>query len=59
MKTITKEFLKKIKAENGILDTGKYRYWYIDDDTARRTELAKLDTTAMLEPDAWEIVKVR
>lgn len=59
MTTITKEFLAKIMRNNGVYDTAKYRYWYVDSDTAQRTEITKLDTNAMLSAGAWELVRVR
>lgn len=59
MTTITKEFLAKIMRNNGVYDTAKYRYWYVDNDTVQRTEITKLDTNAMLSAGAWELVRVR
>lgn len=59
MTTITKEFLAKIMRNNGVYDTAKYRYWYVDNDTVQRTEITKLDTNAMLSAGAWELVRIR
>lgn len=59
MKTISKDFWYKIARAGGILDTNKYRYVAIDRDTAKRALITNLGTTAMLEQDAWEILKVR
>lgn len=59
MKTISKEFMHKIIRAGGVLDTKKYRYDAVDMTTVRRALIANLDTTAMLEEGAWEVIKVR
>jgi len=50
-----KELYYKIIREGGVYDARKYRY-DIDTDkgVVRRTELSNLDTTAMLDKDAWK-----
>lgn len=58
MKTITKEFICKIIANGGILDTKKYRYVAFDYETAKRMPVNYLDTTAAIGYE-WEIVTVR
>lgn len=53
----TKELYKKIARAGGIWDARKYRYDIdLTHNVIRRTLLSNLDTTAMLEKDAWEII---
>ena len=46
---------KCIREGCGIYDTKVYRY-VLRDDGLYRTRIEWLDTTAMLEPDAWQKV---
>ena len=46
-----------IKSGCGIYDTKIYRY-DLRPDGLYRTRLDNLDTTAMLDPDAWEYVAI-
>jgi len=58
MKTITKEFAKKIINEHGTLDTRIYRYVYdITNDSYRRIRKEYLDTTSVYTE--WETVTVK
>lgn len=68
MKSITKEFLKKIQRNGGILETKQYRYaivaWQnpetgVWSDRVERISLDCVGTTAMLDKGNWEVVAVR
>ena len=50
---------EKIAREGGAYDTKKYRYVIDAPGEIKRCLLSDLDTTAMLKPDAWKIVKRR
>lgn len=56
MKKVTKDFAEKIARAGGVYDTKKYRYIIDGNGTIKRTLIENLDTTAMLEKDAWEVV---
>lgn len=61
MKKVNKELVRKIEREGGIWDARKYRYVTDFDGNenqfiVRRTLLKNLDTTAILEPGAWETI---
>ena len=58
MKTISKDFLKKIVANQGTLDTKTYRYVAIDYTSAKRMPIANIGTTAAINAE-WEMVAVR
>ena len=57
MKTITKEFAKKIVRNQGILETPTYRYVYEMDGSFLRIRKEYLDTTASYTK--WETVTVK
>lgn len=58
MKTISKEFMRKIIREQGILDTENYRYVAIDDTSAKRLPIRYIGTTAAIGAE-WEKLTVR
>lgn len=58
MTSITKDFMKKIIEEQGILDTRNYRYIAVDKETAARLPIGRIGTTAAIGAK-WEEVKVR
>ena len=58
MTTITGEFVKKIIAEGGILDTKNYRYVADDYTTVRRMPIEYIGTTAAIDAE-WESVTVK
>lgn len=59
MKTISKEFAKKISGVDlGVYDTKKYRYFEMNG-RYRRIERKWLGTTEILNPDNWERLEVR
>ena len=58
MKTISKDLLKKIIANQGVLDTKTYRYVAIDYTSAKRMPIANIGTTDAINAE-WEMVRAR
>lgn len=58
MKTIPKDFLRKIIDNQGILDTKAYRYVAIDNTSAKRMPIEFIGTTASINAE-WEMVQVK